>query len=43
MQIYSSVLSGYPKLNIFRKLLWKLCKNKLEIILCPTEDTKKLN
>ena len=34
-------ISGYPKLNIFRKLLWKLCKNKLEIILCPTEDTKK--
>ncbi len=34
-------ISGYPKLNFFRKLLWKLCKNKLSIILCPTEDTKK--
>jgi len=34
-------ISGYPKLNFFRKLLWKLCKNKLSIILCPTEDTKE--
>ncbi len=34
-------ISGYPKLNFFRKLLWKLCKDKLSIILCPTEDTKE--
>jgi len=34
-------ISGYPKLNFFRKLLWKLCRDKLSIILCPTEDTKE--
>lgn len=34
-------ISGYPKLNFFRKLLWKLCRDKLSIILCPTDDTKK--
>ena len=34
-------ISGYPHLNFFRKLLWKLCRNKLTIILCPTIDTKK--
>ena len=34
-------ISGYPKLNIFRRLLWKLSSKKLFTILCPTEDTKK--
>tara|TARA_A100001234_G_scaffold202336_1_gene195716 strand:- start:274 stop:1434 length:1161 start_codon:yes stop_codon:yes gene_type:complete len=34
-------ISGYPKLNFLRKFLWKLCKNKISIILCPTEQTKK--
>lgn len=34
-------ISGYPKLNFFRKLLWKLCKNKISLIFCPTNDTKK--
>ena len=34
-------ISGYPKLNFFRKLLWKLCRDKLSIVLCPTEDTKE--
>ena len=33
-------ISGYPKLNFFRRLLWKACKKELSIILCPTEDTK---
>lgn len=34
-------ISGYPKLNFFRKLLWKLCEKKLSFVLCPTKDTKK--
>ncbi len=33
-------ISGYPQLNIFRKLLWKLCKNKISLVLCPTIATK---
>mgnify|MGYP001257304096 CR=1 FL=1 len=33
-------ISGLPKLNIFRKLLWKLTKDKLSGIFCPTKDTK---
>ncbi len=32
-------ISGYPKLNIFRKLLWKLSNKKLSAIMCPTVDT----
>ena len=34
-------ISGLPKLNFFRKYLWKLCRSKLSVILCPTLDTKK--
>ena len=34
-------ISGKPQLNFFRKLLWKLCKNKIAIVMCPTIDTKK--
>tara|TARA_X000000950_G_scaffold278491_1_gene369521 strand:+ start:16681 stop:17838 length:1158 start_codon:yes stop_codon:yes gene_type:complete len=33
-------ISGYPQLNMFRKLLWKLCKNKISLVLCPTIATK---
>ena len=32
-------ISGYPKLNIFRSLLWKLSNKKLSAIMCPTLDT----
>ena len=32
-------ISGYPKLNILRKLLWKLCNNKISLITSPTRDT----
>tara|TARA_B110000046_G_C12976437_1_gene391343 strand:- start:94 stop:1248 length:1155 start_codon:yes stop_codon:yes gene_type:complete len=34
-------ISGRPKLNFFRKLLWKLCKNKISVVMCPTIETKK--
>ena len=34
-------ISGLPKLNFIRKLLWKLNKNNLSGIFCPTRDTKK--
>jgi len=29
-------ISGYPKLNFFRKYLWKLASKKLKYITCPT-------
>jgi glycosyltransferase involved in cell wall biosynthesis len=34
-------ISGLPKLNIFRKILWKLSNNFLYGITCPTEETRK--
>ena len=34
-------ISGYPKLNIFRKFFWKLSSNKIKIITCPTLELKK--
>lgn len=33
-------ISGLPKLNFFRKTLWKMCSNKISLVLCPTNDTK---
>ena len=35
-------ISGFPKLNIFRKFLWKLAGKKLHKILTPTIDTKEM-
>ena len=35
-------ISGFPKLNIFRKVLWKLSANKLYKIFSPTKDTKEM-
>ena len=32
-------ISGEPKLNIFRKMLWKLAANKLFLVTCPTIET----
>ena len=32
-------ISGLPKLNVFRKLLWKLSNNKIHKIFCPTIAT----
>ena len=33
-------ISGFPRLNFFRKFLWKLNSKKIEKIICPTEETK---
>ncbi len=33
-------ISGYPKFNIFRKILWKSISNKIKFITCPTLDLK---
>ncbi len=33
-------ISGLPKLNLFRKILWKVSGKKLFLITCPTEETK---
>lgn len=35
-------VSGFPKLNFFRKLLWKLNSKRIEKIICPTKETMKL-
>ena len=31
-------ISGYPKLNFWRKILWKISSKKLSNITCPTKD-----
>jgi len=35
-------VSGYPKLNLWRSLLWKIVSKKLDKIFCPTLLTKEL-
>jgi glycosyltransferase involved in cell wall biosynthesis len=35
-------ISGFPKLNFFRKLLWIAVSNKIFIVTCPTKDCLKL-
>ncbi len=35
-------ISGFPKLNFFRLILWKLNSRKIEKIICPTKETMKL-
>lgn len=32
-------ISGFPKLNFFRKLLWKLAFKKIYCVTCPTKNT----
>jgi glycosyltransferase involved in cell wall biosynthesis len=34
-------ISGLPKLNFLRRLLWKLANQKIYKITCPTEETYK--
>ena len=40
-------ISGFPRLNFFRKIIWKLALKKIHIVTCPTVNTleylKKLN
>ena len=33
-------ISGLPKLTFFRKLLWKISKNKIYLVTTPTIDTR---
>lgn len=33
-------ISGYPKLNFFRKFLWKICSYRLFKVTCPSLDLK---
>ena len=35
-------ISGYPKINFFRKYFWKFFSKKIYAITCPTKNTKKL-
>ncbi len=32
-------ISGYPKMNFFRKLLWRMAFKKIYLITCPTKNT----
>lgn len=32
-------ISGYPRMNIFRKFIWKLAFKKIYLITCPTINT----
>ena len=32
-------ISGYPRMNFFRKILWKLTLRKINLITCPTKNT----
>ena len=34
-------ISGYPKMNIFRKFFWKIFSKKIFAITCPTHKTKE--
>ena len=34
-------ISGHPKFNILRKMLWKSISNKIKLVTCPTSDLKK--
>ena len=34
-------ISGYPKLNFMRKMIWKFVSDKITHITCPTYDLKK--
>ena len=33
-------ISGYPKLNFFRKKLWLISRNKISKVTCPTEQLR---
>tara|TARA_B100001939_G_scaffold346926_2_gene367039 strand:+ start:378 stop:1508 length:1131 start_codon:yes stop_codon:yes gene_type:complete len=33
-------ISGYPKLNLIRKLFWKLCSKNIHLITCPSIELK---
>ena len=32
-------ISGYPKLNFFRLMLWRCVQKKIHLITCPSKDT----
>ena len=34
-------ISGKPKLNFYRKFLWKISKNSIDKIFCPTLETQE--
>lgn len=34
-------ISGYPKLNFFRKFLWRILLKKIYLITCPTNQTRE--
>lgn len=35
-------ISGFPKLNFFRKFMWKFLSSNLSLVFCPTSITKEI-
>ena len=35
-------VAGYPKLNFFRKILWKISSKNIFKVICPSEELKKV-
>tara|TARA_B100001063_G_scaffold243230_1_gene273438 strand:+ start:1717 stop:2865 length:1149 start_codon:yes stop_codon:yes gene_type:complete len=35
-------IAGHPKLNIFRKIIWKISSKNIAKIICPSEELKKI-
>ncbi len=33
-------ISGFPRFNFFRYILWKVASKKIKYVICPTEETK---
>ena len=34
-------IAGHPKLNLFRKILWKISSKNIFKVVCPSEELKK--
>ena len=35
-------LAGHPKLNFFRKIMWKIFSKKIYKVICPSEELKQI-
>ncbi len=35
-------ISGKPRLNFIRKMLWKFSSDKIHLVFCPTQETKEI-
>ena len=35
-------ISGKPKLNFIRKIIWKFSSDKIHLVFCPTQETREI-